>query len=173
MKKVDVWFEDEMRAGQRGNLSRIWAEKGTRPRVYRQQQHLNQYLFGAVCPQREEAVGLVLPYMDGPCLQLLLEEISKETKPERWALVVLDGAGGHRNQDIQIPDNVILLFLPPYSPELNPVENVWEFLRDHFFNNRVFDSLEEISEVCCEAWNAFVNEAGRIASLTSRSWSVL
>lgn len=171
MKKIDIWFEDEMRVGQQGSLTRIWAEKGTRPRVVRQKQFISEYIFGAVCPVNRHAVGLVLPVNTGACLQLLLNEISQETKPGRIAVTVLDGAGSHRNQALAIPSNVCLLLLPPYSPELNPVEQIWAYLRDQFLSNRVFESLEHIIDACCEAWNAFANNKSLIASLTTRTWA--
>lgn len=173
MKKVDIWFEDESRVGQQGSLTRIWAEKGTRPRVPRQQQFLYEYIFGAVCPKREIAVGLVLPCANAEGMQLLLNEISAETPPGRIAVIIMDGAGWHHFKGLVIPENIRILFLPAYSPELNPVEQIWQYLKDKFLANRVFVSLEEILDECCAAWNAFANNPSLISSLTTRSWAVL
>lgn len=170
MTKVDLWFEDETRVGQQGSLTRIWAEKGTRPRIPRQQQFLYEYIFGAVCPRRQKAVGLVLPYACTESLQLLLTEISKETPSDRIAVIIMDGAGWHHAHALKIPQNIRFLFLPPYSPELNPVEQIWQYLKDKFLANRVFDSLEDIVDACCEAWNAFANNPALITSLTTRDW---
>lgn len=170
MTKVDLWFEDETRVGQQGSLTRIWAEKGTRPRIPRQQQFLYEYIFGAVCPHQQKAIGLVLPHACTESLQLLLNEMSKETLPGRIAIIIMDGAGWHHANALLIPDNIRFLFLPPYSPELNPVEQIWQYLKDKFLANRVFDSLEDITDACCEAWNAFANNPALITSLTSRNW---
>lgn len=173
MSRVDIWFEDETRVGQQGSLTRIWAEKGTRPRIPRQQQFLYEYIFGAVCPQKEKAIGLVLPYVCTESVQLLVNEISKETPQGHIAVIILDGAGFHHANELKIPDNIRFLFLPPYSPELNPVEQIWQYLKDKFLANRVFDSLEDILDACCEAWNAFANNPSLIASLTTRDWARL
>lgn len=173
MKKVDIWFEDESRVGQQGSLTRIWAEKGARPRIVRQQQFLYEYIFGAVCPKRKIAVGLVLPWANGEGMQLMLNEISKETPTGRISVIIMDGAGWHHFKGLIIPGNIRILFLPAYSPELNPVEQIWQYLKDKFLANRVFDSLEEILDACCEAWNSFANNPSLISSLTTRDWAVV
>jgi transposase len=87
------------------------------------------------------------------------------------ALLVLDGAGWHSSPRLNVPENIVLLPLPPYSPELNPVENIWEFLRANLLSHRVWDSYEAIIEACCEAWNKLMQMPERIASLTKRAWA--
>ncbi|MCZ0964202.1 transposase, partial [Paracoccus benzoatiresistens] len=91
--------------------------------------------------------------------------------PGAHALLVLDGAGWHSSTDLIIPPNISLLPLPPYSPELNPVENLWQFLRQNSLANRVFDSYEAIVDVCCNAWNTLIAMPESVASITSRNWA--
>jgi transposase len=86
-------------------------------------------------------------------------------------VLVLDGAGWHGAQALVVPENITLMTLPPYSPELNPIENVWQFLRQNRLANRVFDSYEAIVNVCCEAWNALLAIPQRVASITLRDWA--
>ena len=100
-EQVDIWFQDEMRIGQRGTQTRLWARKGTRPRVVRQQQSESAYLFGAVCPQCDAAVGLVLPYANTQTMALHLEAVSQAVPPGQagmrcWCWIRLDGIP-HRN----------------------------------------------------------------------------
>jgi len=87
---------------------------------------------------------------------------------------VLDGAGWHKTGGrLRVPDNISLLKLPPYSPELNPVENVWQFLRGNWLSNRVFDTYDDIVDACCDAWNALAAEPGRIRSIATRAWAAV
>ena len=91
----------------------------------------------------------------------------------RHAVLILDKASWHTTEKLKLPENISLLFLPPYSPELNPIEQVWHFLKQHFLSNRVFKNLHEILDACCNAWNRFVNEPSRIKSLCSRKWATV
>src|SRR4051795_9252064 len=127
-KPVEVWFQDEARVGQQGTLTRVWARRGTRPRAPRDRRYAWAYLFGAVCPERAVGAALVLPYADTEATGLHLAEIGRHVAPGAHAVVVLDGAGWHAAGGLAVPENLTLLPLPRYSPELNPVENVWEYL---------------------------------------------
>lgn len=170
-KPLEIWFQDEARVGQQGTLTRIWARRGTRPRAPRDRRYAWAYLFGAVCPSRAIGAGLVMPYADTHAMNLHLIEISRCVAEGAHAVLVLDGAGWHGSGELVVPDNITLLPLPPYSPELNPVENVWEFLRQNQLSNTVFDSYEAIVDVCCSAWNALIAAPHQIASIATRSWA--
>ena len=170
---VDIWFQDEARVGQQGSQTRIWAPKGTRPRVVKQQQFISSYIYGAVCPKQRECAALVLPFANYKGLELHLKEISFNIPTKRHAVVVLDQAGYHKAKDINIPDNITLLSLPPYSPELNPQEQVWRHLKDRFLSNRVFENSKSIVDACTQAWNAFASDKEKIFSLTYRKWADL
>ena len=128
-------------------------------------------MFGAVCPARGVAAGLVLPVVNTEAMNAHLAEIARSVAPGAHALLVLDGAGWHGSAALAVPDNLSLLTLPPYSPELNPVENVWAYLRANKLAISVFDSYDDILDACCNAWNFFANDPTAIASITSRSWA--
>jgi transposase len=170
-KPVEIWFQDEARVGQQGTLTRVWARRGTRPRAPRDRRYAWAYLFGAVCPERAVGAALVLPYADTEATGLHLAEIGRHVAPGAHAVVVLDGAGWHGGGDLAVPENLSLLPLPRYSPELNPVENVWEYLRQNKLGHRVWPDYEAIVATCCEAWNWLVAAPDRLASITRREWA--
>jgi DDE superfamily endonuclease len=170
-KPVEVWFQDEARVGQQGTLTRIWARRGGRPRAPRDRRYAWAYLFGAACPARAVGAGLVLPHANAEAMGLHLAEIGRHVTPGAHAVVVLDGAGWHAAADLAGPGNVTLLPLPPYSPELNPVENVWEYLRQNKLSLTVWPDYEAIVAGCCEAWNALMAAPERVGSITRREWA--
>jgi transposase len=118
----------------------------------------------------------VLPTVNTAMMSLHLSEIGKEVAPGAHAILVLDGAGYHgtartrRPRGLLVPDNITLLHLPPSSPELNPMENVWQYLRQNKLANRVFRNYPHIVAACCEAWNFFANDRTTVASITKRAW---
>jgi putative transposase len=112
-----------------------------------------------------------MPYCDTPAMQAHLDEISALVAPEAHAVLILDQAGWHMSSKLEVPENITLLPLPPRSPELNPVENLWQFLRDNWLSNRVFRSYDDIVELCCEAWNKLIDQPWRIASIGLRAWA--
>lgn len=91
----------------------------------------------------------------------------------RHAVVITDQAGWHRKHDIQIPSNITILHLPPYSPELNPQEQVWQHLKDNYLANRVYKDSKDIVDACCNAWNLFASMPNFIQSLTTRDWAII
>jgi hypothetical protein len=104
-------------------------------------------------------------------MSLHLAEISRHVAQGAHAVLVLDGAGWHGAANLAIPDNLTLLPLPPYSPELNPVENVWQYLRQNQLSLRVWPDYEAIVDTCCRAWNALMAMPERLASITRREWA--
>jgi len=167
-----LWWQDEARVGQQGSLTYIWADKGSRPRAPRDQRYDWAYLFGAVCPARRVGAALVLPLVNAEAMNLHLTEISTQVAPGAHAVITLDGAGWHQaGGRLVVPENISLLPLPPYSPELNPVENVWQFLRQNHLANRVFDTYTAIVDACCEAWNELTANPDRIRSIATRQWA--
>jgi putative transposase len=152
-------------------LTRQWARRGSRPRQPRDQRYQAAYIFAAVCPTSEKAAALVLPYADTAAMNLHLAEIAAQVAPDAHAVVILDQAGWHVAKALIVPDNITLLPLPPYSPELNPIENLWQFLKHNYLNARVFASYEAIVEACSEAWRCLRAIPGQIRSITSRKWA--
>lgn len=105
-------------------------------------------------------------------MNLHLLEISRHVAPGAHAVVVLDGAGWHQTGGrLSVPENISLLSLPPYSPELNPVENIWQYLKQNFLSNRVFNTYDAIVDACCSAWNALMDLPDRIRSIAQREWA--
>lgn len=173
-KPVELWWQDEARVGQQGTLTRVWAARGSRPSAPRDRRYAWAYLFGAVCPARDVGAGLVMPAANRHAMNEHLAEISRMVTPGAHAVLTLDGAGWHTPGDkLRIPDNISLLCLPPYSPELNPVENIWAYLRGNQLSNRVYDTYDAIVDACCSAWNALTADTGRIASVATRDWATV
>ena len=134
--------------------------------------HESAYLFGAICPARAVGAALVMPWVNSEAMALHLKEVSTQVAPGAHAVLVCDGAGWHQpGARLRVPDNVTLLRLPPYAPELNPMENVWEYLRGNQLSMTVWDSYTAILDACCNAWNSLMKDAERITSITSRSWA--
>lgn len=158
--------------GQTGRTCRRWFEKGQRPRGRRDLRHEAAYLFGAVCPQRDTGVALVLPTVDTAAMQLMLDELSQAIAPGAHALVIMDRAGWHCADDLAIPANLTPVLLPPYSPELNAIERLWLYLRERFLSHRLWPTYDDILDACHRAWNAVRTEAGRIRSLCSFDWAM-
>ncbi len=169
--KTEIWWQDECRIGQQGSLSRVWARKGTRPRVIRQKQFLSTYIFGAVCPDRDIGCALILPECNSGMTQIHLDQISEHVQKEYHAIVLMDRASWHMTEALNIPDNITLMPLPSYSPELNPMEQVWKQLRKIKLSNTHFKSYDDILDSCCEAWNCFCDEDGNIQNLCTRTWA--
>ncbi len=100
-----------------------------------------------------------------------LEEISQAVDPGAHAVLILDQAGWHLTPRLNVPDNITLLFLPPRAPELNPVENLWQFMRDNWLSNRIFQSYDDIVAHCCDAWYSLVDQPWIIMSIGMRDWA--
>ncbi len=166
-----MWFQDEARVGQQATLARLWARRGTRPRAPKDCRYAWAYIFGAVCPARATGVALVMPSANTDAMSAHLAEIGRHVSPGAHAILVLvlvlDRAGRHSSRDLAVPANITLLTLPPYSPELNPVENVWQFLRQNHLANRVFGSHDAIVDVRRLERALAIPE--RVASITSRN----
>jgi hypothetical protein len=171
-KPVEVWYSDEARVGQKGSIAYVWAPIGSRPPMVRDNRHDSVHLFGAICPARGVGAAIIMPAVNTEAMNEHLKEISAQVSTGAHALLVCDGAGWHQPGDrLQVPDNITLLPLPPYAPELNPMENVWEYLRPNKLSRLVWDSYEAMVAACKEAWHFLVNDPPRIASIGTRTWA--
>ena len=168
---VEVWFADEARVGQKNKITRRWAKRGTRPSAPQDQRTASTYIFGAICPVEGKAAGLVLPWCNTEAMTLHLVEISARVAPGRHAVLVVDQAGWHLSKRLVVPANITIVPLPPKCPELNPQENVWQFLRDNWLSNRVFANYDTIVDHCCHAWNKLVEQPWKIMSIGARDWA--
>lgn len=137
----------------------------------RDQRTQSAYIFGAICPERGVGAGLVLPHCDTEAMQWHLNEISSWVAPGNHAVLILDQAGWHTTEKLTVPPNISLLHLPPRSPELNPVENIWQFMRENWLSNRVFKSYRQIVDICCHAWNKLIDQPWKIMSIGRRDWA--
>lgn len=169
-EQIDVWFQDEARFGQQNSTTRLWAPKGSRPRAIRQQQFEYVYLFGAVCPATGETEALITPFVNKEAMMQHLKQISEATVAGRHAVVIIDGAGWHTMDTAEPFKNLTLIKLPPYSPELNPIEQVWQWLRQRHMSNRKFSGYESIVDACTVAWNKFRESKERVQSMCYRDW---
>lgn len=138
----------------------------------RDNRHDSVYLFGAVCPDRATGAAIIMPAVNAEAMAEHLAEISRCVTEGAHAVVVCDGAGWHQpGHRLVVPNNISLLRLPPYAPELNPVENVWEYLRANKLSMLVWDSYDAILEACRDAWNWLIADPKRVASITQRPWA--
>ena len=169
--RVELWFQDEARIGQKNSLTRVWGPTGSRPAAPKDLGFASTYVFGAVCPAEGKAAGLIMPICNTLAMNHHLREISSQVAADAHAVVILDGAAWHKSQGLVVPDNITLLALPPYSPELNPVERIWHYLRSHWLANSVFPSLAAIMDACEMAWNRFANNHGLVRSLCAVAWA--
>jgi transposase len=157
--------------GQKNKITRRWAKRGTRPSAPKDQRTQSTYIFGAICPAEGKGAGLVLPRCTSEGMNLHLEEISQAVAPGSHAVLLLDQAGWHQSKRLVVPANITLMPLPAKAPELNPVENVWQFLRENWLSNRIFTSYSDILDHCCEAWNRLTDQPWRIISIGLREWA--
>ena len=149
-------------------MTGIWARRGTRPVVVRQTRYKNIYLFGAACPATGASHALLLPWANTRTMNLFLRTMAAEIEPGRHIVLALDRAGWHASKDLVTPPCISLLYLPPYSPELNPMENLWAYLKRRNLSNRTFDDEKDLLEAGTEAWCSLTPEL--VQSICHRSW---
>ena len=158
--------------GRRGSLTHVWAPVGSRPPVVRDNRHGSAYLFGAICPARGVGAAVITPVADVAAMDAHLAEIGTQVAPGAHAVLPPDRAGWHRRgKRLRVPENITPLDLPPYSPELNPMETVWEFLRGNRLSGLVWDTYDAIVDACVSAWHFLIGDPERIRSIGSRSWA--
>nr|WP_268870308.1 transposase [Caenispirillum salinarum] len=127
-------------------------QAGTRPSAPHDQRTSSAYIFGAICPERSVGAALVLPRCDTHAMQRHLEQISNQVRPGAHAALILVRVVWDTTSRLAVPSNIALLPLPPRAPELNLVENIWQFLRDNWLSNRIFSASDQIVALCCDAW---------------------
>jgi hypothetical protein len=171
-EQLQLWCEDEARIGQKGRVCHRWYERGVRPPGLADQRFESLYLFAACRPGTDAAFALALPEATTTAMGLFLASFAQQLAPGTHAVPLLDQAGWHGSGRLAVPANITLLPLPPYSPELNPVERVGLYLRERFLSHRVLKDYQAVLDAACEAWNALVNETGRLASLTAYSYLI-
>ncbi len=155
---------DEARFGQKGRVCHRWFTRGHRPPGLCDQRYTWTHLFAAARPATGEAFALVLPQVSTAAMSEFLARFAAALAEDEHAVMVADRAGWHTARRLVVPSNVTLVWLPPYSPQLNPVERLWLFLRERHLSHRLLDDYDAIVDALCRAWNALTPE--RIRSLT-------
>ena len=168
-RPVKLFFQDEARFGRIDTLVHCWAPRQIRPHL--DQQIIRQYthVFSAVCPQDGESFSLILPYADTEGMTIFLDAFSK-TYSDYRVVVVMDGAPWHRTGKLRKFENIQIVFQPPYSPELNPVEHLWEHIREKYFWNRSWDSIEALEQALCNALREVSASKEKVRSLSAFNW---
>lgn len=166
---VRVMFQDEARFGRLSDPRRCWAPWPLRPLVKKSLIREYVYAYAAVTPADGQLDWMLGSKMDTLTMNVFLRQVS-ENHPEEFVVMVLDGAPSHRSTQLEIPDNMALLRLPPYSPELNPAERLWDELREKEFANKVFDSLDSaIAQLALGMWR-MEGSPPAVQSLTGWNW---
>ena len=161
-----IMFADEARFGRMNRPRPCWAPNGTRPQVACQLVREYIYLYGAVSPKDGTCVYLIMPAPDTQCFQIFLETLAKKY-PRQLILLFVDGAGNHRSDDLEVPGNIMLHVLPPYSPELNPQENLWDEIREKIFKNYALKSMDEVYSKLEDAALYIERNPALVRSITS------
>jgi transposase len=164
-------FQDEARFGRLSNPRRCWAPEGMRPQVSAQLVREFTYAFAAVSPHDGVLDSLVLPEVTAETMSLFLAEVAAR-HPEDFILMFLDQAGWHKAKAVVVPDTMRLEWLPPYSPECNPVEHLWDEMREKWFANRLFQGLDAVEDTLVTALHTLETETERVGSITGFDWII-
>lgn len=170
MQNVLIMFQDEARFGRINSPHKCWV-KGKRPTVYCQIVREYTYVYAAVCPFDGTMDSLILPVVNSSAMTVYLAEVSKRHK-DKMILMFIDGAGWHKAKDLDVSENIILMPLPSYSPELNPCEHVWDEIREKWFHNYTFDSLNAVEDRLMDSLVSLENNKPLIQSTTGFDWIV-
>jgi hypothetical protein len=165
-RPVILMAQDEGRFGRITDIRTCWAPKGIRPKVPKQVVRTFVYVYAAVCMALGKMTSLILPYANTDMMNLFLEEVSRDFK-EYFVIMLVDGAGWHLSQGLKIPENIRLIQQPSHSPELNPVEHLWEELREKYLPNKAFKSLDAVEEALCTGLGELHRDPDRVSSMTN------
>lgn len=168
---VEVWAYDESRVGQHTISSRGWYLKGSRTGTPKQQEFESLYILGAINTAAGEPFGLILPNVGTRPTQIFVEELSAYLGNNRHIILLSDNAPWLRSSKLLMPSNITHVRLPPYSPELNPMENFWQNLKHGYLSNRCFDDYDDLLHSALGAWERMVAKGkDALKSLCSRFW---
>lgn len=160
-KKIEIYFEDETRYGQKTIYTGIWGLRGSYIEYENQNGFLNSWIYGAVNPKSGKHHGLILPSLNAESMQIFLNEFSKQIPSNEHIIMILDGSKAHNNKTICIPENISFIFLPPYSPKLNPIERLWLFIKSHYLAFKKYKTMDEIIAEGVDAWLKTTDEIVR------------
>ena len=160
-------FQDEAGFGRINKPKACWCRKGRRPKVPCHHIREYRYVYGAVEPKTGESFFLIFPYCNTDCMNVFLAELAK-VYPNDRIMLICDGAMWHKANSLIIPEQISLIFIPPYTPEMNPIEQIWKEIRKRGFRNEVFQTLEKVVDRLCEVIQKL--PASVIQSITGRQW---
>ena len=164
-------FQDEAGFGRINKPKRCWCGDGIRPTVPCHRVREYTYAYGAVSPFDGEMVSLVLPKCNTQCMSIFLDEVSKQY-PNEYILMVADNAPWHKSNGLVVPENMEIFPLLPYTPELNPIEMIWDEIREKFFKNKLFKTLNDVSDKLCEAIVHLIDNKNIVKSITGWHWII-
>lgn len=168
-KKVSIWFQDESRFGEKKPFTGVWQLKGTKLELIKQIGFSVTYIFGAINPLTGERSAFVCSDCNTDVMNIHLQQISASIPSDSHTILVVDQASWHsKSTTLKIPKNISLLDLPPYSPQINPIEKLWQWLKDNYFYNLIIDNKENIDGIVCDIWNKLTNEV--VKSVCYRKW---
>jgi transposase len=167
-KRIRWFVQDEARIGQQGTMTRVWAPTGSRPSAIRQTEYEWVYLWAAAEPATGASIAMITPTVNTDLMNQFLSGLSGELAADEHAVLVLDNAGWHVANALKVPENITLLPLPAYSPELNPAERLWLWLRSHQLSNRIYEDYDELLRETDRAWLAL--DAETIKSICAFPW---
>lgn len=160
-------FQDEAGFGRINKPKQCWCKKGVRPSVPCHHIREYRYTYGAVEPLTGENFFLIMQHCNTENMNNFLKELSK-TYPEDYIILVCDGASWHKSQTLEVPRNMELIFIPLYTPEMNPIEQIWKEIRAKGFKNEAFETLADVVDRLCETISNLTNET--VKSITGRKW---
>ena len=164
-------FQDEARFGLISEARRCWCPRPARPVCGTMITQEYTYAYAAASVMDGRLDSLVLPHVNTTCMQLFLNEVGARYPDER-VIMIMDGAGWHKSRSLVPPENIKLLVLPPYSPELNPVENLWEEIREKGFHNRVFNNITTLEDHLVESLAALEADHDKVHSIVAWPWII-
>lgn len=170
-RSVRLTFQDEARFGRMARMRRCWAPAPWRPMVRNGYERQFTYVYGAISPLQGQLDWCLTPQMNTAHMAAFLQQVSR-AHPEEFILMVLDGASSHKAKELTVPENIRLLPLPPYSPELNPEEHVWDELREKEFPNRVMDHMDRVIQQLQNGLKRLAGDSGRLRSLSAWPWII-
>ena len=171
-KRIETYFQDEARFGQQGTLAKGWPRRGERFTAVGQTKYDWLYVIGVACPRTGHAVGMLSPYINVEVMNIFLELFAKEIPKDVHVVMVWDRAGFHMGKELKIPRNITIVPLPPYSPELNPMENLWHYLRSHYWSNRAFEDYAALVDAAEMAWRRSACDRATIQSVCRASYTL-
>jgi len=165
-RPVLLFAQDEGRFGRISDVRRAWSPVGTRPKAPRQIIRTYLYVFTAVCPALGKMTSLILPWANTEMMNIFLRQVAEDFS-NYFILMLIDQAGWHTTQKLQVPENIRLIKLPPRSPELNPAEHIWEELREKNFANQALRDLDEVEDKLCLGLNSLASNPDKLRSMTN------